>query len=410
MAILGKHCSLHRWEWKRIKMKTADIVIVGGGVMGVSIAHALAVRRVGRVVLLEKSYLGAGSSGKSGAICRQHYSNVLTALMARKSLAVYREFADQVGGPPVFTHTGMLLVVRDADRKSLETNVAMQQSLGIDVRMLSTEDVRELDPDAYLDGNEIAAFEAEAGYVEAVQVVASYAAAAERLGATVECGMAVESIQVKSGRVAGVETRTGVIACKTVVVAAGPWASRMLAPLGLAAPIQACRTQVGLFRRPPSHLRGGPVYGDFSQGIYFKPTHGDMVHAGSIGGEEVRDPVDPDSYPEVADADWLPGIRRRLAQRIPALSRSYGRGGYGALYAITPDWHPIIDRCPGVDGLFVAAGFSGHGFKMAPVVGSLTAELVLEGSAKTLDIRPLRLSRFDENDLVTTPYGYGVMG
>src|ERR1700722_19172717 len=122
-------------------MKQADVVVVGGGVMGLSIAHALASRKAGEVLVLEKSFLGAGSSGKSGAICRQHYSNVLTALMARKSLAVYREFADQVGGPPVFTHTGMLLVVRDADRKSLETNVAMQQSLVIDVRMVSTEDV-----------------------------------------------------------------------------------------------------------------------------------------------------------------------------------------------------------------------------------------------------------------------------
>jgi sarcosine oxidase subunit beta len=391
-------------------MKSAEIVIVGGGVMGVSIAHALAVRRAGRIVLLEKTYLGAGSSGKSGAICRQHYSNALTALMARKSLAVYRDFADQVGGPKVFTHTGMLLVVRDADRQSLQTNVAMQQSLEIDVRMVSTQEVRELDPDASLDDNELAAFEAEAGYVEAVQVVMSYAAAAERHGATIQCDSAVETIKVEGTRVVGVQTRTGYIACSNVVVAAGPWASRLLAPLGMALPIQACRTQVGLFRRPISQKRIGPVYGDFSQGIYFKPTHGDIVHAGSIGGEEIRDPVDPDNYPEVADADWLPGIRRRLSQRIPAMTRSYGRGGYGALYAITPDWHPIIDRCPGLEGLYVAAGFSGHGFKMAPVVGCLTAELVLDGACRTLDIKPLRLGRFDERDLVTTPYGYGVMG
>src|SRR6266404_6784785 len=127
-------------------MQSCDILIVGGGVMGVSIAYALARRRVGRVVLLEKSYLGAGSSGKSGAICRQHYSNALTALMARKSLAVYREFADRVGAPPVLTHTGMLLVVRGDDRKALETNVAMQQSLGIDVRLVSAQEVREIDP------------------------------------------------------------------------------------------------------------------------------------------------------------------------------------------------------------------------------------------------------------------------
>lgn len=391
-------------------MQQADIVIVGGGVMGVSIAHALAERRAGRIALLEKSYLGAGSSGKSGAICRQHYSNALTALMARQSLTVYREFADRIGGPAVFTHTGMLFVVRGADRKALETNVAMQQSLGIDVRMINGQEAAAIDPEIKLDADEHAAFEAEAGYVEAVQVVASYAAAAERLGAKVACDTAVRAIHVEGGRVKGVETHAGYWGCGAVVVAAGPWASRLLAPLGLALPIQACRTQVGLFRRPTSVKRSGPVYGDFSQGIYFKPTHGEMVHAGSIGGEEIRDPVDPDHYPEAADADWLPGIRQRLERRMPVMNRSYGRGGYGALYAITPDWHPVIDRCPGVDGLFVASGFSGHGFKMAPIVGYLTAELVVDGSYRTLDIQALRFSRFDENALVTTPYGYGVMG
>jgi sarcosine oxidase, subunit beta len=391
-------------------MQTADIVIVGGGVMGVSIAHALASRRPGRVVLLEKSYLGAGSSGKSGAICRQHYSNALTALMARRSLAVYRDFSDRVGGPAVFTHTGMMLVVQKQDRQSLETNVAMQQSLGIDVRLLSNSDVRELDPNARVDNGEVAAFESEAGYVEAVQVVASYAAAAERLGVQIQCDAPVSALQCDRGRIQGVTAGGETWQCRTVIVAAGPWAGKLIAPLGLTLPIQACRTQVGLFRRPADVTRGGPVYGDFSQGIYFKPTHGEMMHAGSIGGEEVRDPVDPDDYPEAADADWLPGIRQRLARRIPAMARGYGRGGYGALYAITPDWHPVIDRCPGIDGLYVAAGFSGHGFKMAPVVGSLTAEMVLDGQAQTLDIRPLRFNRFDENDLVTTPYGYGVMG
>ena len=391
-------------------MQTADIVIVGGGVMGVSIAHALASRRPGKIVLLEKSYLGAGSSGKSGAICRQHYSNALTALMARKSLAVYRDFASQIGGPPVFTHTGMMLVVQQQDRQSLATNVAMQQSLGIDVRMVSDSDVRELDPNARMDGGELAAFEAEAGYVEAVQVVASYAAAAERMGARVVCDSPVSALQVAGGRIKAVVAGGETWECGTVIVAAGPWAGRLLTPLGLSIPIQACRTQVGLFRRPAGISRGGPVYGDFSQGIYFTPTHGEMMHAGSIGGEEIRDPVDPDNYPESADADWLPGIRQRLTRRIPAMARGFGRGGYGALYAITPDWHPVIDRCPGIDGLYVAAGFSGHGFKMAPVVGSLMAEMVLDGTCRTLDIRPLRFNRFDEKDLVTTPYGYGVMG
>jgi glycine/D-amino acid oxidase-like deaminating enzyme len=168
---------------------------------------------------------------------------------------------------------------------------------------------------------------------------------------------------------------------------------------------------VALFRRPADFgSRAGPVYGDFVQGIYFKPTHGDIVHSGSLAGEELRDPVDPDAYNEAPDPQWLPAIRQRLARRYPMMSRGYGRGGYGALYAITPDWHPILDRLPGVEGAFCAVGFSGHGFKMAPIVGELMAQLVIDGSATALDIQPLRFARFEQDDLVRTPYAYGVMG
>src|SRR6059036_1327308 len=129
---------------------TCDILIVGGGVMGTSIAWALAKRRAGRVMLLEKAFLGAGSSGKSGAIIRQHYSNPLTALMARKSLRVFEHFDSVVGGPPVFTHTGMVLVVNQRDRAGLEANVAMQQGLGIDFRLLAPGELADIDASALL--------------------------------------------------------------------------------------------------------------------------------------------------------------------------------------------------------------------------------------------------------------------
>jgi glycine/D-amino acid oxidase-like deaminating enzyme len=391
-------------------MQTCDVLIVGGGVMGVSIAHALAQRRAGRVVVLEKAYLGAGSSGKSGAIIRQHYSNRLTASMARHSLRIFEHFDEIVGGPPVFTHTGMVLVVNQRDRAGLDANIALQRELGIDVRMVSAQELTDIDSNARLAEDELAAFEAEAGYVEAVQVVASFAEAAAREGADIRQGVEVRTLLVEGGRAVGVETNEGRYHSGTVVLATGPWAARIAGEAGLRLPVQACRTQVALFRRPTDFGRRGPVYGDFVQGLYFKPTHGEMLHAGSIAGEEIHNPVDPDSYNEAADGEWLPQVRQRLSRRYPAMHRGYGRGGYGALYAITPDWHPILDRCPGVEGVYCAVGFSGHGFKMSPVVGKLMAELVVDGKASTLDIQPLRLARFDDNDLVKTPYAYGVMG
>lgn len=387
-----------------------DILIVGGGVMGTSIAWHLAQRRAGRVVLLEKSFLGAGSSGKSGAIIRQHYSNRLTANMAQKSLRVFEHFEDFVGGPPVFTRTGLVVVVNEKDKAGLDANLTMQQELGIDVRLVSAQVLADIDPNARLAEDEIAAYEAEAGYVEAVQVVASFAEAARKHGADIRLGVEVREIVRQGSKIVGVETNEGRYNSPCVVLATGPWAAQLGKELGLKLPVQACRTQVALYRRPPDFGRRIAVYADFVQGLYFKPTHGEMLHAGSLAGEEINQPVDPDEYSEAADGPWLPQVRQRLSRRYPAMHRSYGRGGYGALYAVTPDWHPILDKLPGVEGGYCAVGFSGHGFKMSPIVGQLMAELIVDGGAKALDVAPLRLARFEENDPVKTPYSYGVMG
>jgi sarcosine oxidase subunit beta len=389
---------------------TTDILIIGGGVIGTSIAYHLASRRIGRVVLLEKAYLGAGSSGKSGAIVRQHYSNRLTAAMAQKSLRVFEHFEDVIGGPPVFTRTGLVVVVNERDRAGLEANVAMQRELGIDVRLVSAQVLADIDANSRLGEEELAVYEAEAGYVEAVQVVASFAEAARREGADIRLGVEVKSVVTEGDRVVGVETNEGRYQCGTLVLATGPWAAQLAKSAKWKLPVQACRTQVALFRRPPDFGRRCAVYADFVQGIYFKPTHGDMIHAGSLAGEELQDPVDPDHYNEAADGDWLPQVRQRLSRRYPAMHRGYGRGGYGGLYGITPDWHPILDRLPGLQGAYCAVGFSGHGFKMSPIVGQLMTELIVDGGANTLDMAALRLSRFDENDPVKTPYNYGVMG
>jgi sarcosine oxidase, subunit beta len=305
---------------------TADILIVGGGVIGTSIAYYLAKRKAGKVLLLEKSFLAAGSSGKSGAIVRQHYSNALTIDMSRLSLRVFERFPDIIGGPPVFTRTGMVIVVNEKDRAGLDANLALQRQHGVDVRMVSNQELTEIDPNVHLADHELAAFEGEAGYVESVQVVASLADAARRYRADVRLGVEVKAIRVEKGQVVGVETNEGEYRCGTLILATGPWAARLARDLKISLPVQPSRTQVALFRRPVDCGRRGVVYGDFVQGIYFKPTHGDMIHAGSLAGEEINEPVDPDQYNEAADGGWLPGIqrggRRRLAPRHPPAPRA----------------------------------------------------------------------------------------
>ncbi len=386
---------------------TCDVLVIGGGVIGTSVAHALSQQRAGRVILLEKAYLGAGASGKSGGIIRQHFEPRFMAVAAQKGLRVYEHFDELVGGPPVFTRTGMVLIVRERDRPGLESNLAVQRELGVDVRLVSGQVLADIDPNARLADDELAAFEAEAGCVEAVQVIASFAEAARERGADIRLGVEVKSLVVQGERVAGVETNEGRYECRTVVLATGPWAAQLARTVKLTLPVQAARTQVALFRRPPDCGRRGAVYGDFVQGIWFKPAPGDLIHVGSLGQD--RQPIEPERCDEAGDASWLPQVRQRISRRYPAMHRSYGRGGYGALQALTPDGHPILDRWPGIEGAYLAVGFSGNAFPLAPVVGPIMTELITGGQFKTLDAAPLRLARFAENDPVKTAHAYGVM-
>jgi glycine/D-amino acid oxidase-like deaminating enzyme len=265
--------------------------------------------------------------------------------------------------------------------------------------MLSPADLKALDARVSVKDDEVAAYEAEAGYCEALQVVASFASAARENGVEVREGTAATGLVLDGERVAAVVTPRGVISTGTVVLAAGGWSAALADSAGAKIPVKACRAQVALFRRPCEFGPAHAVFGDLTNQIYFRPTHGEITHVGNIDPREEDSPVDPDRYKEVADQNFAAEMREKIQRRYPAMHRGAGRGGYGALYSVTPDWQPIIDRLPGVEGAFCAAGFSGHGFKMAPAVGKLLAELVVDGRAASFDIHPLRASRFGEGEL-----------
>ncbi len=381
--------------------ETADVVILGGGVMGTSIAFHLAQRGAGKIVVLEKSHLGAASSGKSGAIIRQYYSHALLTSMARHGLQFYKDFPEIVGGPPVFTHSGLVVVSDAGGRAQLEANVSMLASLGVDAKMISPAELKALDARVSVEDDEVAAYESEAGYCEALQVVASLASAARDTGVVVREGTAASGLILDKQKVVGVATSLGTISTGVAVLAAGGWSAALARAAGSELPVKACRTQVALFRRPSEFGSTHAVFGDLTNQIYFRPLAEELTHVGNVDPREEENEVDPDHYKEVADDAFASEMREKLERRFPAMRRAPGRGGYGALYSVTPDWQPIIDRLPGVEGAFCAAGFSGHGFKMAPAVGKLVAEFIVDGRATSFDIHPLRASRFADGE----PFG-----
>jgi len=391
---------------------TADIVVIGGGVMGTAIGYELVRRGAGAVTILEKSALGAGSTGKSGANIRCHYSHPLTTSMALYGLRTFETFADDIGGPPVFTRAGLLITAPESMRQHLGSVINLQRDLGVKVSHVSHDELRDIDPEAVLDDGELAAFEEEAGYCDALQVVASYAAAARAKGADVHEGVEVTGIRTENGKVTGVATTKGDIATGTVILAAGPWSAAVSRQAGVSLPVKSCRVEVALLRGPCStgEPRRRPVYCDFTHGTYCRELPGGLLHIGNIDPREERDDVDPDAYNEMADRAFTAEMREKIERRSPSLRRAVSRGGYAALYSVTPDWHPILDRLPGVEGAFCAAGFSGHGFKMAPAVSKILSEMALDGKATTFDVHGLRATRFEEGEPFLNRESAQVMG
>lgn len=383
---------------------TAEAVIIGGGVMGCSILYNLAQRGMTDTLLLERDVLGSGSTGRSQAICRMHYSNPVTAAMAWESLKVFANFSDVVGGVSSFVQTGYLVVVQDIDRASMEQNVAMQQELGIDTRVVSESEVGELAPMIQLFQEEGLAWEPQSGYADPYLVTTSYATRAREMGAEIALRTPVTGIEISGGRVQAVVTEQGRVETPIAVVAAGPWARPLLAPNGIDLPLSTVRHQVAVLTRPVDQLPQHPAVGDIAQSFSFRPDGTALTMLG-FGEDE----VDPDTYNQGVDMPDLADAVARLARRMPAMADTYYRGGWSGLFTITPDWHPILDRVPEVEGLYCAVGFSGHGFKLSPAIGISMAELITQGQATTIDLTPLRFSRFAEGDLMSSRYRYRVL-
>ena len=390
--------------------ETADAIVIGGGIHGVNIAFHLARRGLKRVILLEKTAIAAGASGKTGGLIGSHFGTDIKVRLAVKAMTSWLHFGEVYGlTDQHYDRCGRIWLVPPEDLDAMRGIVEMQRALGADARVLSGEELRELTPQISLDGVAGIAYEPDAGVADGVGATSAVAEAARQAGAKVRVGVAARAISVAGGRVRGVETDTGAISAPFVFNAANVWAPQLLEPLGVKVPVVPARAQIGLFRRPSDYGPRPPGIADFVQANYVRDHAGGLMFVGGMDPLQEERIPDPDSYAETADWSVIQSYRDHVWHRFPVMRRAVFRGGYSGLYDMSPDLHPVIDRVPGADGLFVTCGYSGDGFKYAPAVGQLLAEWALDGQP-SVDISMLSLDRFEEGHLISGRFKYASSG
>jgi sarcosine oxidase subunit beta len=393
----------------------ADVLIVGAGAMGCSLAFHLARAGVRRVIVVDKGAICSGMTFRSGALVRLHYTNEPEARIALRAYEYFHRWDEIVGGDCGFVNTGFLFVVGPEQVGHLERNVAMLQALGVNTEIVGPEVIKEAQPYTNVEGIGAAAYEPESGYADPQKSTQAFAAAAKRLGAVFKEGCAVRSILTRGGRAVGVATADGPIEADAVVVMAGPWTDRLLATVDVPFSLTPTLAEVVFLRRPAELAQGHMVYIDRPGGLYFRPHANRLtfVGAGAHGGERAGERADgaPTGDPDHLIEGNTPGqpefARDQVARRVPVLGRAEYAMGHQGVYDTSPDGKAVLDRIEEIPGLYVAAGFSGTGFKKSPAIGLLMSELILQGAAQSVDIRPFRRSRFAEGDPIVGPYEYG---
>jgi sarcosine oxidase subunit beta len=384
-----------------------DAIVIGAGVMGASIAFQLARAGLHRTLVVERRAVCSGNTRKSGALVRMHYSNQPEARMALGSLPYFQRWSDLVGYHNGFQPVGFLLLVGPGNRERLVRNVAMQRSLGINTSVVEGDDLRELLPGVDLEDGAVGAYEPESGYADPVATTHSFMRSAVNHGVSVVEGVSVTAIRQRGGKVVGVDTSDGAYDAPIVVCAANIWSPALLRTAGVELDLSPMRSQMA-FYRAAEPLRAMPhVVLDLAKINYGRPHGDDRVLIGTPA-KDAPEPVDPDNYDENVDPEFPAWVRDRMAARVPSVASLEADGGQAGVYDMSPDTRAILDRAPGVDGLFLAAGFSGSGFKISPMIGACMAELATEGRATSVDIRPFRFSRFAENDPICGEHEYAM--
>ncbi len=374
--------------------QTAEIIIIGGGVMGASTLYHLAARGHTNVLLLEQEpFFGTGATGRCAGGVRYQFGTEINIRLSQASLPMLERFAEEIGQEVDYRKIGYLFVLtNEADVATFRRNVALQHRLGVATVWLSGDEVRDRLPLMRLEGALAGTFYGEDGLVDPNSVVMGYIQAAQRLGARAVTGVAVTGIGVANGRITHITTSHGQIATPIVINTAGPWAAQVGAMAGVSLPIVPLRRQMFTTTPLPQIPPDFPFVIDFGQSLYFH-----REGAGLLIG--MSNPHEQPGFDQRVDEAWeLVNLEAAVA-RLPLLEQAGLAARWAGLYEVTPDAHPILGPTA-VSGFYVCGGFSGHGFMHGPIAGKLMSEIVLDGQARTLDVRSLELRRFAEGQLI----------
>jgi len=367
----------------------ASVVVVGGGVIGTSIAFHLAEAGVPEVVLIERDELGAGSTSKAAGGVRAQFSDALNIQLGARSLRAFADFGARPGQEIDFRAVGYLfLLSRPEDVAAFERSIELQNRLGVPSRLLDPREARRLSPPIATDGLLAAAFSPEDGLATPEAVVQGYAAGARRHGAHVETGCELLDVRVRGETIQAAVTSKGVVETPALVCAAGAWSRRVGAMAGVDLPVTPYRRQVLLTEPVPGLPKRLPMTIDFASSFYFHREGPGLLMGMSLDDE-------PPGFNLGRDDAWIPRLAEVIARRAPSLADIGVAGGWAGLYEVTPDHNALIGEAPRPARMLYATGFSGHGFLQGPAVGEVVRDLFL-GRQPPVDVAPLAVDRFQQ--------------
>ncbi|EOD01741.1 NAD(P)/FAD-dependent oxidoreductase [Caldisalinibacter kiritimatiensis] len=378
-------------------IKSAEVVIIGGGISGCSIAYNLAKKGVKNVVILEKEYLASGSTGRCGAGVRQQWGREMNCRLAMESIKFFENAKEELEYDKdiEFKQEGYLIVATtEKEDNQFKENVKLQRKLGIPVEYLTPKEAKKIVPHLNTKGVISATFCSKDGHLNPFLMTDAYAKAAKRLGVKIYTYTEVIGIKVKNNKIYGVKTNKGFISTRIVINAAGGYSKQIGKMVGIDLPVYSERHQI-LVTEPVKPIQG-PMVISFSLNIYCQQTpHGSFI----MGRGDSNEPKD---LRVTSSWNFMEQMTTTAINLLPPLGELRIIRQWAGLYNITPDKHPILGPVKEVDGFYLAIGFSGHGFMLAPMTGLLLAEQII-GEKTTIPIDKLDKDRFERGEMVLEP-------